>query len=598
MNSKREGNFLGTISSAIRLVDRAGRLQLTIAIGGSVVTSVAVAGQLLVGRSILDLLSGTGNVSARELAPSLALLGALLIVGSLSQAATNEIRVLLSEKVQRLAMDEILDVATEVDYEAYEENQFHDRLQRARLAAGSQSAAVVFGLMTMMSTLIVTIGVVLVVIAVVPVLLPFALLGYLPVAWVNVRNTRARYRFEFGMTELQRDKGYLEYLMTDGIQAKEVRSYRMTGRLRGWYDELWDERLARLRVLVRQRMMLSTLGTFVTTAALVATLSLALILAGRGSITIGDAAVAIVGLQQLNSRLQSAGTAFNGVHEGVAFLRDFEAFRNTLPEIRARTFAATPPIPPTRLTVDRVGYRYPGATADALHEVSLDLQQGQIMAVVGANGSGKSTLAKLICGLLAPTRGAVSWDGIDLADCDPEIVRTQIAPVYQDFGAYMLAVRRVIGLGDTERLDDEAGILEAAEHAGLTSMIQGLPGGLDTRLGKAFTNGVDLSGGQWQRLAVARALFRDAPVLVLDEPSASLDPRGEAELFDLLHQICRDRIVIFVSHRFATVRSADTVLVMDEGVVVEHGSHDDLMRSGGMYHDLFTIQAERYGSAG
>jgi ATP-binding cassette, subfamily B, bacterial len=597
VTSKREGNFRSTIALAIRLVARAGRWQLTIAILGSVVTSVAVAGQLLVGRTILDLLSGTGDVSARELAPSLALLGALLIIGALSQAATNEIRVLLSEQVQRLAMNEILDVATEVDYEAYEENQFHDRLQRARMAAGGQSSAVVFGLMTILSTLIVTIGVVIVIMAVVPVLLPFALLGFLPVAWVNVRNTRARYRFEFELTELQRDKGYLEYLMSDRIQAKEVRSYRMTGRLRAWYDELWDERLARLRVLVRQRLMLSTIGTFVTTGALVATLSLALILAGRGSITVGDAAVAIIGLQQLNSRLQSAGAAFNGVHEGVAFLRDFETFRNTLPEIRARTFIATPPAPPNVLTVDRLGYRYPGAATDALHEVSFELQRGQIMAVVGANGSGKSTLAKVICGLLRPTRGAVSWDGIDLSDCDPEVVRSQIAPVYQDFGAYMLAVRRVIGLGDAERLDDETAIIRAAEQAGLGSMIEDLPGGLDTRLGKMFTDGVDLSGGQWQRLAIARALFRDAPVLVLDEPSASLDPRGEAELFDLLHDICNDRIVIFISHRFATVRSADTVLVMDEGVVVEQGSHGDLMRSGGMYHDLFTIQAERYGSA-
>ncbi|NNE11587.1 MAG: ABC transporter ATP-binding protein [Ilumatobacter sp.] len=595
MAQPRQDRFLRTLGVAMRLVVRANRGLLAFSVVASVVSALAVAGQLLVGRTLLDLLATDDRVSAGELAPSLALLGVLLVVGALSQASLNEIRVLLSEQVHRLAMHDILDVATEVDYEAYERAEFHDRLQRASMAAGGQSAAVVFGVITLMSTLIVTIGVVGVVMAVVPLLLPIALVSYVPVAFVNVRNTRARYRFEFELTELQRDKGYLEYLMTDRVQAKEIRSFRMAPTLRTWWENLWQVRLAQLRQLVRRRLTLTTIGTLVTTSALVATLSLALILAGRGSITIGDAAVAIVGLQQLNNRLQSAGTAFNGVHEGVAFLRDFESFRSALPEIRANRGGRVPPTPPSLLTVDRLGYRYPGATEDALSDVSFELRRGQIMAVVGANGSGKSTLAKLVCGLLAPARGAVSWDGVDIGTCDPDLVRAQIAPVFQDFGAYLLRVDQVIGLGDTERLDHEGDIAEAARRSGLLPALERLPHGLSTRLGKAFTDGVDLSGGQWQRLAIARALFRDAPVLVLDEPSASLDPQGEAELFDLLHQICDDRIVVFVSHRFATVRDADAVLVMDQGRVVEFGSHDELMTAGGMYRDLFTLQASRFG---
>lgn len=163
--------------------------------------------------------------------------------------------------------------------------------------------------------------------------------------------------------------------------------------------------------------------------------------------------------------------------------------------------------------------------------------------------------------------------------------------MFQDFGAYMFEVERVIGLGDVDRLGDRAGIEEAARRAGLWPAIERLPLGLGT----TFSDGVDLSGGQWQRLAIARALFGDAPVLVLDEPTASLDPRGEAELFDVLHELCHDRIVIFVSHRFATVRSADAVLVMDQGAVVEQGSHDELMAARGMYHNLFTIRADRFG---
>lgn len=588
---------LSTIRIAISLVVSSGRRQLLLIIAASIVTSIAIAGQLLVGRTLLDLLVDDGRVDAADLAPHLAALGALLMIAALSQAVASELRIPLGEEVFRRSMDEILDVATEVELEAYEGAEFHDCLERARFAAGGQSSAVVFGLVTIMSTLVVTVGVVAVLVTVAPILLPVAVLGYLPIAFVNVRNTRARYRLEHEQTELLRERSYLEYLMTDRVEAKEVRSYDVAPVLRRWHSTLWDTRMTRLRALVRRRLALTTIGSFVTTAVLIATLSFALILAGRGSITIGDAAVAIVGLQQLSSRLQSAGAAFSGVHEGVTFLRDFESFRATLPIIREQRPSGVPPAPPTVLSVDRLGYRYPGAPADALGSVSFEIRRGQIMAVVGANGSGKSTLAKLLCTLLPPTTGSIRWDGIDLAACDPALVRAQIAPVFQDFARYMLTLRQAIGLGDSQRLDDEPGIRQAARRAGVEELIESHREGLDLRLGKAFAGGTDISIGQWQRLAIARALFRDAPVVVLDEPSASLDPRAEADLFDLLHTLCRDRIVIFVSHRFATVRSADVVMVLDQGDVVEMGSHDELMAGGGLYHDLFELQADRYGFA-
>jgi ATP-binding cassette subfamily B protein len=206
-------------------------------------------------------------------------------------------------------------------------------------------------------------------------------------------------------------------------------------------------------------------------------------------------------------------------------------------------------------------------------------------------------LAKLLCDLLPPTTGSIRWDGVDLARCDPSLVRAQIAPVFQDYARYMLTIRRTIGLGDCQRLDDEAGIRAAACQAGVDSLIEAQPNGLEARLGKAFSDGTDISIGQWQRLAIARALFRNAPVVLLDEPSASLDPRAEADLFDLLQTLCADRIVIFVSHRFATVRTADMVMVLDQGEIVETGSHDELMSNRGLYHDLFNLQADRYGFA-
>ncbi len=597
MSRDGEGSTIATIRLALSLVWSAGRLQVVFIIASSVITSLAIAGQLLVARTLLDLIAdaeGSG-VGVAELAPYLIALGALLMVAALSQAISNELRLPLGEELHRLTMEQILDVAAEVELEEYEGTEFHDRMQRARSAAGGKSSAVVFGLVTILSTVVVALGVVAVLLTVAPILVPIAVLGYLPVAYVNVRNNRAKYQLELDLTELQREKSYFEFVLTERAEAKEVRAYDLAPSLRRWHSELWDERIEKLRALVRRRLAFTSVGAFLTTLVVIATISIALYLAARGSITIGDAAVAIVGLQQLSSRLRTAGTAFTGVHDGITFLRDLGRFIDSLPVIRARRPRGIPPTPPARLTVDGVGYRYPGATDDAVRSVSFELRRGQIMAVVGANGSGKTTLAKLVCDLLPPGRGKIEWDDVDLADCDPQLVRAQIAPVFQDFAQYRLTIRQAIGLGDVTRLDDEDGIWRAATDAGLDELIRSLPSGVDTRLGKMFSRGVDISIGQWQRLAIARALFRDAPVVVLDEPSASLDPRGEAELFDLLQSMCENRIVIFVSHRFATVRSADLVMVMDHGEVVEMGSHDELIAIGGLYRDLFTIQAERYG---
>ena len=586
---------LRTLRLAISLVLEAGRRQFLVILAATVVTSLAIAGQLLVGRTLLDLLAENERVDAGDLAPYLAVFGVLLVVSALSQAIANELRIPLGEKLFRRTMDEVLDVSTEIELEAYEGTAFHDQIERARLAASGRSMAVVFGLVTILSTLVVAVGVGAVILTVAPILLPIAVIGYLPVAWVNVHNNRSRYQMELDMTELLRDRSYLEFVMTERDDAKEVRSFDIAATLRTWHGELWRRRLDGLRTLVRRRLALSTIGTVVTSIALVATLSLALILAGRGTITIGDAAVAIVGLQQLSGRLQAMGGAFTGVHEGITFLRDFESFRASLPVIRQRRPTGVPPSPPQLLSVEALRYRYPGARTDAVRSVSFELQRGQVMAIVGANGSGKSTVAKLVCGLLPPSSGRITWDGVDLATCDPQLVRSQIAPVFQDYSRYHLTIRQAIGLGNTRRLDDDEAILDAARRAGLAGVIAEHPKGLDTRLGKMFSDGIDLSIGQWQRLAIARAMLRGAPVMVLDEPSASLDPRVEAELFDLLQAESEDRMVVYVSHRFATVRSADLVLVLDQGEIVELGPHDVLMKADGLYADLFNLQAERYG---
>ena len=268
-----------TIRLASSLVAAAGRWRLTVIIAATFVTAGAIAGQLFVGRHLLNMIADPAGTSARELAPFLLLLGGLLVLAAVAQAVSAELRIPLAEEVHRSMVEEILDVATEVDLEAYEGTDFADRLQRARMGASGQSAAIVFGLVAMVSTLVITAGVVGVLFTVAPLLVPVAVLGYLPIVFVNVRKNRAMYELERDMTEIGRKRAYLEYLLTDRTDAKEIRSYEMAPTIRRWHGELWDVRLARLTALVRRRMVLSIGASTVTTVVLVVTLSVALVLA-------------------------------------------------------------------------------------------------------------------------------------------------------------------------------------------------------------------------------------------------------------------------------------------------------------------------------
>ncbi len=226
--------------------------------------------------------------------------------------------------------------------------------------------------------------------------------------------------------------------------------------------------------------------------------------------------------------------------------------------------------------------------------MSLRLEPGNVVAIVGPNGAGKSTLAKLLCGLLPPTSGSIRWDGTDISTCDPADVRARVAPVFQDFTRFEHTARQAIGFGAIDRIEDDVAIREAARRGGVDDFIAPLADGYDTRLSTSFTGGTELSVGQWQRVAIARAFFRDAPLVIMDEPAASLDARAERDLFERLGELGRDRMVVFISHRFATVRRADQILVLLDGRVAEHGDHEELMALGGVYAELYSMQAEQF----
>jgi ATP-binding cassette subfamily B protein len=319
-----------------------------------------------------------------------------------------------------------------------------------------------------------------------------------------------------------------------------------------------------------------------------------LVLALNGRIGLADAGAAAGAVFVLGERLMNAVFSAGMLYESSLFIEDFTSFLAMAPEVEARRRRDQAPTGFRRLRVEDVSFTYPSATTPAVTNVSMEIGAGEIVALVGENGSGKTTLAKLLCRLYLPHAGRILWDEVDTATVDPDGLRRSVAVIFQDFLHYALPARENIGMGRHQRLDDLDAVVAAATQAGAHDSLAKLPQGYETVLGPEFHGGKELSVGQWQRVALGRAFFRDAPFIILDEPTAALDARAEHELFDGIRTLCQGRSVLLISHRFSSVRTADRIYVLEGGKVVESGSHEQLMALGGLYADLFTLQAAAY----
>jgi len=338
-------------------------------------------------------------------------------------------------------------------------------------------------------------------------------------------------------------------------------------------------------------MAVADLASALTIAAAIAVI---LWLAVSHHMSLPAAAAGTGALVVLGARLAFAAQSAGMLQESAMFIDDFLAFAELTPVAREAGAPGHEPGSFGPITADEVTFRYPGSERVALHDVRIRIEPGEVVALVGANGSGKTTLAKLLAGLYLPSDGRVCWDGTDTRDVDRRELLGNTAIVFQDFIQYALSAGDNIALGRHERAADTAGIVRAAEQAGADRDISALPDGYQTLLGPAFIDGTDLSTGQWHRLALARTFFRDAPLVILDEPTAALDAKAEHELFTRIGELFADRSVLLISHRFSTVRSADRIYVLRDGTVVESGTHEELLALGGTYAELFTLQASPY----
>jgi ATP-binding cassette, subfamily B, bacterial len=583
-----------TSLAAWRIVWRAAPRELAVTVCVQVVGAVAVAAQLLLVKSLLeDLTSDAGIGSLGDHVWLLAGLAVFTATASGSLAVVSEMQRVLMELVQRDLEEKIIDVVVGVELETLDDDRFHDRHQRAMTAFVDRPFDLVHGIVSAFGAVLGVAAIAVVLIPINPWLLPAALLAAVPLGWVTTRNSTLLYGRYRAMAKLDRTREYLREVLTAPRTAAEIRLFEAQNYLKPKYRTLYDERITIVRVLGRQRIR-RLLSVQVGVALFgVGLLALLIEMAVSGTLSVADAAVAAVAVQQLMQRLRMANSSAGSMHEASLFLGDLTSFLDTPVSAvsQARDLPAALPTDPQELVLDHVDFSYPGTSRQVLHDVSMRIPKGEIVALVGPNGAGKTTLVKLLCGLYVPNAGTIGAAGPQgLRPLDRDQRRHLVTALFQDFNRYALSVRDNVALSEPVRSADETALSEAVSRAGISQLVEGLPHGFDTVLSREFELGTDLSVGQWQRVALARALFRKAPFMILDEPTAAADARSEQAFIDDLRRAGADRGILIITHRLSTARRADRTYVLEHGRIVEAGTHQQLVDGAGAYAELERLQ--------
>ncbi len=587
------------LRQAVRLVWEAARRQFLYSIALQVVGGVALGAQVLVAKQLLTrlLASRSSGAFSAALPSVLLLVGVLAVVGIVTVLRT-EMQRLLTELVSWTAMQRVIVAATTADLVSFENPAFHDRLQRSIVNASIRPLQMTTGLLTVGASLVSSLALGVALALIEPLFLVLAVVAVIPVTIVTLRVGRALFTFAVQQTPTDRERTYIQSLLTEKDPAKEIRAYGLGTHLKARFDDLYARRIAALRRLVRDRMAQGVAGSLLTAIISGGALALLILFVTDGRTSLAGAGTAAAALILLGSQLQGLASGVGQLYESALFVQDFSDFTAMVPISLRFLGRDDAPADPGRIDVRKLTFTYPSRTVPSVTDIDLTIEPGQVVALVGENGSGKTTLAKLLAGLYPIQSGTVTWDGRDVSAMQADQVRARVAVLFQDFVHYFLSARENISLGRWERADGEAEVRAAAAEVGIETVLDRLPHGFDTFLGPQFFGGSDLSGGQWQRVALARALYRDARLIILDEPTAALDPRSEAALFESVKRLFAGRSVLLISHRFASVRMADVIYVLESGRVVERGDHDQLMAAKGLYEELFRLQAAPFEARG
>lgn len=488
----------------------------------------------------------------------------------------------------------ILEKALTLSLAQFEDSEFYDKLTRARREASSRPLALVTKAFGLLQNGISLASFAALLIAFSPWAVAVLLLAGLPAFIAETKFSGDAFRLFKWRSPETRMQLYLETVLAREDHAKEVKLYGLGARLLQRYRDIFERLYREDRALTLRRDSWGfALGLF-GTAALYGAYGWIALEAIAGLITLGQMTMYLMLFRQGQSAVSAGLSAIGGMYEDRLYLSTLYDYLET-PAEPVSGGELSGPDPADGLRFEHVGFCYPGADRAALEDVSLHVRPGSTLALVGENGSGKTTLIKLLARLYQPTSGRILLDGRDLREWDEQRLRARIGVIFQDFARYQWLVGENIGAGDEPSFEDEARWREAAQKGRAETFIATLPGGYRTQLGKWFKEGRELSGGQWQKIALSRAFMRtSADILVLDEPTAAMDAQAEAEVFAHFRELARDKIAILISHRFSTVRMADHIAVISEGRIAEQGDHASLMAQDGVYARLFSLQAQGY----
>ena len=598
---KDASDALRNTPQAFKLVWQASKRHTLINFSLIPLIAVLPAAQSWVGKMIVDRILQAIDINADVQAglqlvlPFVLFEFALLLVSTLLSSfqslSNNILRSLLTRHVNTL----IIDKSISLDLQFYEDPVFYDNMQNARRRADSSALAIVTSISQVAQQLITLISLVVLLVGFSPWLAVVVILAAVPNFLSNSRFAEMAFRALTHRAPEARLLSYIENLLTSNETVKEIKLFGLGESLKQRYEDLFTQFLEEDTSIARRNTYASLAWGMLSNLAYYGSYIWVIVRTITRAITLGDMTMFLSVFRQSQRAVQMLLENFSRLYENNLYLDNLLDFLKIEPALEIPENGKIAPAPILEgVRFENVSFKYPGSEKFVLKNVNLFIKPGESIALVGLNGAGKTTLIKLLTRLYDPTEGRITLDGTGLRDFDLQSLHQRFGVIFQDFVRYQFSVKENIGFGQVEELENQERIEVAADKGGATEVIAELPEGYETVLGRRWNRGHELSGGQWQKIALSRAFMRKAEVLILDEPTSALDAEAEYEIFLRFRELMQGRVAVLISHRFSTVRMADRIVVLSEGRIIELGSHEELMARNQSYAHLFNLQAEGY----